>query len=99
MPEKRNKPLEQVRVGNVLGSIWAHKSARGEYFRFKLSRFYQKQGEERWSYTESLRPIDLEDAARACKEARARIAVLETERTKEQKNEPARQPERPIDME
>ena len=52
-----NKPLHEIRLGNIKASIWENKNAKGTWYNVSFSRIY-KDGDE-WKRTESFGRDDL----------------------------------------
>jgi hypothetical protein len=57
MEKEKNKPVRQVRVGGIVGSIWLNNYEGGTGYRLTFNRLYKS--DEGWKRTEVFREKDL----------------------------------------
>ena len=79
--ETKNKPIENIRVGNVQAAIWEHQGEKGNFMTTTFSRSYEKNGE--WKKAHDFSQTQLGDLQRAAKEAETFIK----DKTKEKGDE------------
>lgn len=74
--ETKNRPVHQVRFGNVRAAIWANQTERGPMFNVTVSRSYKTKdgdGKDVWSDTDSFGRDDLLVLAKAIDHAHSWI--------------------------
>lgn len=74
MEKEKTKPVDEVKFGSVVASIWKNDSINGVYYNVTLTRLY-KEGES-WKRSESLGREDLLVAAKVLDLAHTRIYEL-----------------------
>ena len=74
MEKEKTKPVDEVKFGSIVASIWKNDSANGTYYNVSITRLY-KDGEN-WKRSESFGRDDLLAAAKALDLAHTRIYEL-----------------------
>ncbi len=72
--EKRNEPIEKIRIGRVTAAIWQNEGANGRWYNVTLSRSY-KDGDE-YKDSHSLSGTDLLLGAAALERAFQAVGYL-----------------------
>lgn len=62
-----DRPVHEVRLGRVRGSIWRNESDTGPWYSVKLTRLYKT--DDGWKASPGLNRDDLLPAAKVCEEA------------------------------
>ena len=55
--EETQKPVHEIRLGNIKGAIWKNTTDKGDRFNATFSRLYKK--EEQWQSSDSFGRDDL----------------------------------------
>ena len=76
--EKSQKPMEKLRIGRLVASIWENRGANGEgkFYTARIDRRY-RDGEGNWKTSASFGRDDLLIVAKLADQAHTRILALE----------------------
>ena len=80
-PQTRNRPVHQVRFGNVKAAVWSNATEHGRMFTVTVCRSYLAKGEngaDEWRDTDSFGRDDLLVLAKALDECHSWICAAKT---------------------
>lgn len=78
-----NKPVHQVRLGKVKAAIFANEGKAGTRFSVSCTRLYKKEGDTKWSFSDSFGRDDLLLLAKVANEAHTWICNRMQDEAKE----------------
>ena len=70
------KPVAEVKVGAVSGTIWRNEGQTGPYYTITVTRFYKDPKTDSWKRTKSLRPKDMPSVGELANQVTEKIAEL-----------------------
>lgn len=73
----KKKPVEQVRLGTIVASIWKNNGDKGQWYNVSLQRAYRT--EDGWEYADNFGRDDLLQAAKVLDIANSKIFELQSE--------------------
>jgi hypothetical protein len=73
MATEKKKPVQQIRKGAVVASIWETEGKKGRYYKFTVERIYANDGG--WKSTDSFSASDAKNLAFVALAAEEEIAA------------------------
>ena len=73
----KKKPVEQVRLGTIVASIWKNNGDKGRWYNVTLQRAYR--AEDGWEYADTFGRDDLLQAAKVLDITNSKIFELQAE--------------------